>query len=271
MIEPLADAFSNFFTWMEALPPIWAYVTLLIIAYGENVVPPIPGDMVVVFGGYMAGVGLLDLWLVIVISTAGGAAGFMTVYEVGRRVGHAAIESERYGWLPRSGFEKARRWMERYGYGVVAANRFLSGARSVISLTVGAAQMKPGPTLLWSTVSAALWCTLIASGGYVVGDNWRLVVEYLRAYGRWMLALLAVVAVIALVRWYWFSDEAPVDSDSRGSGQTTASDASRTSVENLSDSETMSDSPTASPNGADGSAAPGDAPGETSDADRVDL
>jgi len=268
MIEPLADAFSNFFTWMEALPPIWAYVTLLIIAYGENVVPPIPGDMVVVFGGYMAGVGLLDLWLVIVISTAGGAAGFMTVYEVGRRVGHAAIESERYGWLPRGGFEKARRWMERYGYGVVAANRFLSGARSVISLTVGAAQMKPGPTLLWSTVSAALWCTLIASGGYVVGDNWRLVVEYLRAYGRWMLALLAVVDVIAFVRWYWFSNESTTDEGSKTSSEV---DPYGEADPYRSTSESGSDSPRASSNGADAPPASGSTPEETGNADRVDL
>lgn len=201
-METLTDIFANFFDWMEALPALWAYLTLFVIAYGENVVPPIPGDMVVVFAGYMAGVGLLDLWLVITLSTVGGAAGFMSMYAIGYYLGKRALTSDRYAWLPRSGIQTAQTWMDSYGFGVVAANRFLSGARSVISLTVGAAQMKPVPTLLWSTFSAALWCGLISTAGYFVGDNWRLVVEYVRAYGRWMVVILSVIGVIFLVRWY---------------------------------------------------------------------
>lgn len=217
-MSTLAEFFSNFFDWMEALPAIWAYVTLFLIAYGENVVPPIPGDMVVVFAGYMAGVGLLDLWLVILLSTIGGAAGFMSVYGVGYYVGKRALTSDEYRWLPRSGVQKAQAWLKDYGYGVVAANRFLSGARSVISLTVGAAQMKPFPTLWWSTFSAAVWCGLISTAGYFVGDNWRLVVEYVRAYGRWMVILLSIVAVIVLVRWYFGTDE-PADGTGTGDGE----------------------------------------------------
>ncbi|PEN12960.1 DedA family protein [Longibacter salinarum] len=228
-MEIFAELFSNFFDWMEALPAIWAYATLFIIAYGENVLPPIPGDMVVVFAGYMAGVGLLDLWLVILLSTIGGAAGFMSMYGIGYYVGQRALTSDKYRWLPRTGIEKAQRWLHEYGYGVVAANRFLSGARSVISLTVGAAQMRPMPTLGWSTFSAAVWCGLISTGGYFVGDNWRMVVEYVRAYGRGMLILLTTIAVILLIRWYLTRNR---DASEEGPGSTQSdhsSDASSTS------------------------------------------
>ena len=71
----MLDWFSDFFAWMGALPAVWAYATLLVIAYGENVVPPIPGDMVVVFGGYLAGVGQLNLARVLRGTTLGGARG----------------------------------------------------------------------------------------------------------------------------------------------------------------------------------------------------
>jgi membrane protein DedA with SNARE-associated domain len=230
-MQVLTEFFANFFDWMEALPAVWAYATLFIIAYGENVVPPIPGDMVVVFAGYMAGVGLLDLWLVVVLSTVGGAAGFMSMYAIGYYAGRQALTSDRYSWLPRSGIKKAQSWMDRYGFGVVAANRFLSGARSVISLTVGAAQMKPVPTLWWSTFSSALWCGLISTGGYFVGDNWRLVVEYVRAYGRWMVILLSVIAVIFAVRWYLTSGRAEEGgSEDEAGGKSTESSSSSASV-----------------------------------------
>jgi membrane protein DedA with SNARE-associated domain len=199
----MLEWFSNFFTWMQGLPPVWAYLTLLLIAYGENVLPPIPGDMVVVFGGYLAGLGQLHLGLVVALSTVGGALGFMTMFVVGTRLGRSLLDPDRFGWLPRDGIEKARRWIQKYGYGVVAANRFLSGARSVISLTAGMAQMDPLRTLWWCTVSALVWTGLISYAGYAVGENWELVVTYLRAYGRVILTILLVVGGGLLGRWYW--------------------------------------------------------------------
>jgi len=199
----MLDWFSDFFAWMEALPAVWAYVTLFVIAYGENVVPPIPGDMVVVFGGYMAGIGQLNLVVVIVLSTLGGALGFMSMYAVGYRVGAAVMHPDRLRWLPQGGFEKARRWVRRYGFGVVAANRFLSGARSVISLTVGMAQMSAWKTAFWCTLSALLWTGLISYAGFAVGENWEIVAVYLRAYGRLVLGILLLIGVVLLARWGW--------------------------------------------------------------------
>jgi len=213
----MLDWFTNFFTWMQGLSPVWAYLTLLLIAYGENVAPPIPGDMVVVFGGYLAGLGQLHLGIVVLLSTIGGALGFMTMFAVGVRLGEALLDPDRYQWLPRDGFEKAQRWIHQYGYGVVAANRFLSGARSVISLTVGMAQMDTWQTLWWCTVSAFAWTGLISYAGYAVGDNWTLVVTYLRAYGRIILALLLIIAAVLLGRWYWGrQEESPADGGEGG-------------------------------------------------------
>lgn len=199
----MLEWFSNFFTWMQALSPVWAYVILLVVAYGENVAPPIPGDMVVVFGGYLAGVGQLHLGIVIVLSTIGGAIGFMTMFAIGYRLGGTVMNPDRLRWLPHDGFEKARRWIHEYGYGVIGANRFLSGARSVISLTAGMARMHVGRTFLWCTVSAFVWTALISYAGYAVGDNWTLVVTYIRAYGRVVLTLLVLLAAGLLGRWYW--------------------------------------------------------------------
>lgn len=198
----MLDWFSQFFAWMQGLSPLWAYITLLVIAYGENVAPPIPGDMVVVFGGYLAGLGQLHLGIVIVISTIGGALGFMTMFELGRRLGTSVFSTERR-WIPQEGGEKARRWIQQYGYGVIAANRFLSGARSVISLTAGVARMDPWRAFGWCTFSAFVWTGLISYAGYAVGENWQVVVTYLRAYGRVILTTLVLVGVILLARWAW--------------------------------------------------------------------
>lgn len=199
----LADFLSDFVSWMDALPPLWAYAIVLLIAYGENVVPPIPGDLIVVFGGYLAGLGQLNLGVVVVLATVGGALGFMTMYAIGYRLGEAVLRPDRLTWLPQEQIGKARSWLHRWGYGVVAANRFLSGARSVISLAAGMARMSPGRTAWWCTVSAAVWTSLIAYAGYALGENWRVVGTYLQLYGRFVLGLLVLALLVFLVRVYW--------------------------------------------------------------------
>jgi membrane protein DedA with SNARE-associated domain len=187
---------------MSALPVIWVYVTILSIAYVENVAPPIPGDMVVVFGGYLAGLGQLNLVNVVVLSTIGGALGFMTMYAIGHRLGDRLMEPGRARWIPRAKVQKVRETIRKWGYGVVAANRFLSGLRSVISLTVGMAHMKPWRTAAYATLSAAVWTALIAYLGYLAGENWEAVKGYLSTYGKVITGVVAVLAVLLAVRIY---------------------------------------------------------------------
>lgn len=197
-MEYLAD----FLAWMESLPPGLAYAAILIIAYGENVAPPIPGDMAIVFGGYLVGVGQLNFLIVVVLATIGGVVGFMTMYAVGYWAGEAVLDPNRWRWIPKKQVQRARVWLDRYGYWLVAANRFLSGLRSVISLTVGIAHTNPWKTAFYATLSAAVWTCLIAYAGYAVGDNWPVIAGYLRDYGRIVLGLLLAAAGVQAVRWY---------------------------------------------------------------------
>ncbi len=195
--------FYDFTEWMLSIQPVWAYLLILGIAYGENVLPPIPGDLVVVFGGYLAGLGNLGLGWVVVLSTIGGALGFMTMYALGWRIGNAVFDPHRLRWLPKRQIGRVRDWLKRYGYGVVAANRFLSGARSVISLTVGMSRMHVGKTTIFATLSALVWCTLIAYGGYALGENWERVGVYLRTYGNVFLAVMLLGGMFWLARYVW--------------------------------------------------------------------
>lgn len=198
----MEELFAGFFEWMVALPPVYAYLAIFAIAYGENVLPPIPGDLVVVFGGYMVGLGLLKFGLVVLIATVGGTVGFMTMYAIGYRIGDAVMDPHRLRWLPKKYIHKAQRWIHRWGYGIVLANRFLSGTRSVISLTVGMAHMRVMKTVLFSTISSLVWVLLITWGGYAVGENWAIIGVYIRQYGQVFMALLVVIVLVQCLRFY---------------------------------------------------------------------
>jgi len=219
------DLLTQTIDWMTSLPPSLMYLTVLVIAYGENVVPPIPGDMIVVFGGYLAGISTLNIWVVILLSTIGGAAGFMTMFLLGNRLGEAILDPRKLRWLPRDQIMVGRKWLQRWGYGLIFANRFLSGTRSVISLVAGMAHMDTRRVLVLATISSAVWTFLIAWGGYLVGDNWEIVGEYLTGYGQFMF-WGAVVFVASYVGWRFFRrHEGKVNAADRAAGQDRMLDA----------------------------------------------
>ena len=198
----MSEAVQDFVAWLQGLPPGGIYAVLLAVAYGENLVPPIWGDTVIVLCGSLVGLGVLSLGPTVALSAAGGAAGFLTVFWIGRRLGEAIHDPGRMRWIPRAPVARAERWLGRWGYGVVAANRFLAGGRSVIGLLAGASDLRWAPTALWATVSALAWSLLLVWGGAVLGSEWRRVLDWLAAYGRVVTALLAAaVAVAVVVRW----------------------------------------------------------------------
>ncbi len=196
----MGEHLTDLVEWMSALPVLWAYALILAIAYAENVIPPVPGDMIVVFGGYMVGIGQLDIVAVILLSTIGGAVGFMTMYAIGYRIGHVVLVPKRYLWLPEARIAHVREHLKKWGFGLVAANRFLSGLRSVISLTVGMAHMPIWKTTLYATLSALVWTTLLVVAGYFVGENWEVVKDYLRNYGWFITGLLVAFTAYHLAR-----------------------------------------------------------------------
>lgn len=195
----MLDLLGDLVAWMSSLDPLWIYAILLGVSYGENVVPPVPGDMVVVFGGYLAGTGQLEPVTVTLLATLGGLAGFMTMYAIGARMGNAIMDPERLKWLPKGKIEQARAALARRGYILVAANRFLSGMRSVISLTVGMTRMPGWPVAGLALLSSLVWTALLVAAGYVVGDQWEVVGGWLSAYGSVILALAAIFVLIQVV------------------------------------------------------------------------
>ena len=183
------------------MPAMMAYLTIFGISYLENVIPPVPGDMIIVFGGYMAGLGLLNPWAVVGLSTLGGILGFMTMFAIGVRVGTGLLDPDRFKWLPKEKILVVKSKLERWGFRLVAANRFLSGLRSVISLAVGMAHMPVRATLIWCSVSALVWTGLITAAGFFVGENWEVVGEYLRGYGVIITGIIVFFWLIQGIRY----------------------------------------------------------------------
>ncbi len=174
----------------------YGYLLLAVSAFFENMLPPIPGDTVTVFGGYLVGSGRLTLAGTVLATTAGSFAGFMAMYAVGRFLGHELLRHGGKVFAPAT-IEKVHGWFERYGVGVVLANRFLSGARSVISICAGIARLNPWLVAGCCLVSCLAWNWLLIWAGSKVGENWGMIIEMLKKYN----AVMAVALALGMSVW----------------------------------------------------------------------
>lgn len=187
--------------WLSGLPPVGIYAALWFTTYIENIVPPSPSDVVLLFIATLTGIGTIGIVPAIGVATFGSVAGFLTAFLLGRQFGRRAIDSGKLPFLTRSAFEKVDRWFARYGYWVIVANRFLAGTRAVVSFFAGVSRLDFATTTILCSISALAWNSAIIVLGYVLGDNWQTGAELLKQYGLFVTIAIAAVALFFLTRW----------------------------------------------------------------------
>jgi membrane protein DedA with SNARE-associated domain len=198
MIQFLENVFGN-------IDPVTAYLALFFSAYAENVIPPIPGDTVVLLGAYLVSTQRLEFLGVYLATTLGSTTGFITMYLVGKYAGQAILDSRRgRRWFKEKYLEKARTWFARWGYWVIIVNRFLAGTRSVISLFAGLFHLRVVPVFLLALLGSAIWNALLITGGVMLGRNWQLLEKWIARYNQILLILLLVGIGYWVVRRYYF-------------------------------------------------------------------
>jgi membrane protein DedA with SNARE-associated domain len=198
----MEEIVNQLVNWILSLSPLYVYLIFGFIAYLENIVPPIPGDLLVAFGGYLAAEQMVGFTPLLAITTVASVIGFMNMYWFGAYFGHKIDEHRERFWLMQlidvKYFDKVERWMNRWGQGVILANRFLAGTRSVISVTAGVSRTRVSYTVLSSTISSLSWNAILLGLGWFVHENWQVIGDYLNIYGRTTIVVI-FIAVTAYI------------------------------------------------------------------------
>ena len=177
--------------------PLWAYAFLLLSAFLENVLPPVPGDTVVLFSAFLVGRGVFDWAPVYAVTCAGGLCGFAVVYVLGITKGRAFIEGPGRRFFSAEALERVEVWLRRYGMWLIFVSRFLSGLRSVVALSAGITRLPWARVMTLGLASMAMWNGVLLYVGMVAGENWESLLPLLKQYNR--LVLTALVAIVALL------------------------------------------------------------------------
>lgn len=191
--------------WLKSLPPVLVYLVVGGIAAVENVFPPVPADVVALFGGFLAGQGTGNPWLMFLIVWIGNVATAMLMYWVGRTKGTGFFQG-RIGrkLLHPKQMETLSRFYEKRGVIVIFVSRFLPMFRAVVPIFAGTSKVGFWSAAIPMALASGLWYGILIYLGATAGENWDQIRGTVESSGRW-LAIAAAVLAIGVFWWWWKS------------------------------------------------------------------
>ncbi|MDQ6738542.1 MAG: DedA family protein [Gemmatimonadota bacterium] len=193
--------------WIASLVGAFGYSGVGLLMAMQNIVLPMPSELIMPLAGFETGAGHMTLLGVIIAGTIGSVLGALPVYAFARSVGEKRISSwlDAHGhWILVTGTElrRADARFKRHGVLAVAVSQLLPGARGLISLPAGIAKMNVALFILANIAGTIIWCTVLAIAGHMLGVHFTQVDNLLGPIG-WIIIgaiVLLLIAVPVLMR-----------------------------------------------------------------------
>ena len=174
----------------------------------ENVFPPIPSEVILLFGGFMTTYTKLNIVLMILFSTIGSIIGAIILYFIGKILNKERlikIVTSKYGKLLRvkpKDLESADKWFDTKGNITVLFCRFVPIVRSLISIPAGMSEMPMFKFLVYTTIGSAVWNTALVCVGAFAGDKKDAILAFIDSASHIILIIL-IILVIGFIIWFY--------------------------------------------------------------------
>ncbi len=184
------------------------YFGIFFLIFIENIFPPIPSEVVLLFGGFMTTYSKLNLFGMIIFSTLGSTVGAIVLYYIGKILNKERLKkivSGKIGKVLRlkaSDIEKADKWFDTKGNKTVFFCRFIPVVRSLISIPAGMSEMIMSKFLLYTITGSLIWNTVLLFVGSKVGENWKKIEQIMSQYSHIILIIL-IIAFIGFVIYHF--------------------------------------------------------------------
>ena len=186
----------------------FGYFGIFFLIFIENIFPPIPSEVVLLFGGFMTTYSKLNLFGMVIFSTLGSTVGAIVLYYIGKILNKERLKkivSGKIGKVLRlkaSDIEKADKWFDTKGNKTVFFCRFIPVVRSLISIPAGMSEMIMSKFLIYTITGSLIWNTVLLFVGSKVGENWKKIEQMMSQYSHIILIIL-IIAFIGFVIYHF--------------------------------------------------------------------
>jgi membrane protein DedA with SNARE-associated domain len=180
---------------------------------------PLPEDVVLITGGYLAYSGYMDIRIFVVAAMAGVLLGDSSMFMIGKKTG-SSIFNHRFlsKFIKPFHIRKARAVIEKYHDRIFFIARFLPGFRSAIFFTGGALKTKFMKFFLYDGLAALISVPALVLASYFGGEYIDQVFKVAKGVQTALLILTILVIiflVIRIKRWMRIKSTHDVPSEDR--------------------------------------------------------
>lgn len=188
---------------MMGIIQAYGYYGIFFLIFIENIFPPIPSEVILLFGGSASAALGLSVPVTIMSATFGSLLGALMLYYIGYRFNAEKLKkifSGRLGRMTRIKPEYvdiSEKWFAKYQNKAVLFCRCVPLVRSFISIPAGFSKMRPLPFALLTAAGSAVWNSVLIFAGVALGEAWARALPYIDRYSRFIA--VAAAAVLALL------------------------------------------------------------------------
>jgi membrane protein DedA with SNARE-associated domain len=192
--------FGNLSTSVTDLVTGLGYAGIFLLMTIESAGIPIPSELIMTFGGYMASLGKINWLLAAVIGTLGTGFGSAIGYAIGAWGGKALVDKYgKYLGVTPDKMVWAEKWFCKFGESAVFYTRLLPVVRTIVNIPAGLLGMNFYKFMGYTLAGALPWCLVLAYLGYTLGSNWESIMGYAHIFGYAIGGLVLLVVLGAIV------------------------------------------------------------------------
>ena len=182
-----------------------AYLTICLAMFLENVIPPIPSEIIMPLGGFFVYQQKLNFYFLVFWGLFGTILGSLPWYYLGRLVNEKRLSNfldkkGKYLGISSDDLTKSKRWFDKYGVSLVFWGRLVPGIRTLISVPAGIELMPLRKFLIWTTFGSLIWVALLTYAGYLFGENYLIIQTYLDQIKYFVKPILILIFLYFLIR-----------------------------------------------------------------------
>lgn len=188
----------------------FGYVAIFLLSVAQSCCVPTSSELTLGFAGALAATGRLSLPAAILAGASGEVVGAYLAWVIGRTAGRAIVDRYgRYVLLTQHDLDRAEAWYARHERWGVFGGRLVPVIRNFVALPAGVAEVPLVSFGLLTAAGSLIWDGAMAGIGYGVGRHWHEIVHLFSDAG-YLIAVLAVIAIVFLFVHRWRSYEAQV-------------------------------------------------------------
>lgn len=175
----------------------------------ENIFPPIPSEVILLFGGFMTTFTKLHVIGVIIAATLGSLVGAIVLYYIGKILNKERLKrivSGKIGKVLRlkpNDIEKADHWFDTKGNRAVFFCRFVPIVRSLISIPAGMSEMPMLKFLIYTIFGSLIWNSVLTIVGAKLGNNWESILGFFDEFSHIVLIILIILFGVFVGIFYY--------------------------------------------------------------------